>query len=553
MRLPMSPPPENASVQVIGIDLGMTSVVAAYVPEPGKPPVVIPIESENTSLPAIVTILSNTHLLIGHAAKEILTTHPRQTIFGLKRLLGRGAKSPAVLDLSSRVGYQIGEAPNGETFIYINHQKYRIPELAQLLLQAVRKAAESHLGEPVKHCVVAVPAYFNQAQKAAISEAARMAGLSVNKLVHEPTAVALAYGFNRQSDARVLIIDMGGVRLDVSVMEISGNVFDIVATGGDPYLGGSDIDALIANWLFSTIKYRYQLDLTQDPKLVQKVRETAEYTKKELSKNDSVDINVPLELGADNQPHSYASLRLDTNTFEDLIDGVIQRVLDIIQHTLAERALTPSDIDEILLVGGATQIPILRTRITTFFNKTPKTSLPPEQAVALGCALLGDSLKRSPKAPKDVLITTLGIALSDGQLLRVIERDSSLPITRRVIIPTVRDQQTTIEIDVFEEIDNETIRATYLGTVVYPGIKQAPAGKARLVVDLHLDINRMLRISSPEEGREGEFFTLEVAGHAERKNSVNPEPSFRVAQEMPVANVTLRSGTMQMTTPSIKD
>lgn len=519
--------------RIIGIDLGMTSVVAARVPGPGLPPQVIPTEKGTPALASVVAFQPDGPPLVGRSARDMLTTHPEHTVTGIKRLLGRKATSQAVRDLAARVGFEIGVGEGGNACVQLGHQKVAIPEIAALLLDQSRRYAETALGVRVRDCVIAVPAYFNEGQKAAVREAAEIAGMTVKKLVHEPTAVALAYGFNKGGDARVVIVDMGGVRLDVSVMEIAGNVFDVVATGGDPYLGGANIDARVADWILQNVKRRHGKDLTMEPKLLQKVRTAAEQAKRELSKCKAVDLQIPLAVGVKGQRVKVGLLRLHTNTLEELADSVIGRVIETVERTLGDRGLKPTDIDDILLVGGATRMPLLRRKVQSYFGREPRSTLPPEEVVALGSALLADSLGRERSDAEDVVSTALGIALADGRYMRIIDRDSRLPVTRRVMIPTVRDRQQSLEVDLFEGDQDDIIDAEYLGSIVYSGIDEAPAGEAKVVVDLSLDVDRTLRVSSPEPGREGEVFELQVSGHRRRKSGVSPAPKFHVAQGMP--------------------
>lgn len=517
---------------IIGIDLGMTSVVAAWVPSSGLPPRVIADERGAKALPSVVARTDHGYV-VGRAARDMLTTHPSRAVTGLKRLLGRKTSSQAVRDLVARVGFSVVEGDGGEARIDLGEaEPARIPALAAHLLGQVKRNAEAELGVEIRHCVIAVPAYFNESQKAAVQEAAHLAGLSAKKLVHEPTAVALAYGFNKGGDARVVIVDMGGIRLDVSVMEIAGNVFDVVATGGDPYLGGANIDARVSQWILDNISKRHGKDLRQEPRLLQKVRTAAEQAKRELSSCKAVDLQIPLAVGKRGEKVKVGLLRLHATTLEELADSVVRRVLTTIERTLADRGLKNSDIDDVLLVGGGTRTPLLRRRIGAWFEREPRTTLPPEEVVAFGAALLADSLGRG-RGTDEMVETALGIALADGRYMRIIDRDSQLPITRRVMIPTVRDHQQVLEVDLFEGDDDDILEAAYLGSIVFQGIEEAPAGEAKVVVDLSLDVDRTLRITSPEPGREGELFELEVAGHAARKNGARPEATFHLAQALP--------------------
>jgi molecular chaperone DnaK len=521
------------SDRIIGIDLGMTSVISAFVPGSGQAPKVIPAEKNMPTLASVVAFKDGNRPVVGRAAHDMLTTNPAQTVTGIKRLLGRKAKSQAVRDLDARVGYDITEGKNGEAVVKIADKEIRVPEIAGILLDQARRFSEKALGEQVRQAVIAVPAYFNDVQKAAVKEAGELAGLKVRKLVHEPTAVALAYGYNKGGDARIVIVDMGGIRLDVSVMEIAGNVFDVVATGGDPYLGGSNIDARIAEWILANIKKKHGKDLSQEPRLLQKVRTAAEQAKRELARCKAVDLQIPLAVGSKDSKAKVGSLRLHLSTVEELADDIIKRVLDTIKRTLAERSLKVSDIDDVILVGGATRMPLLKNRVEALFGKEARQTIPPEEVVALGAALLADSLRKEKQIAVDVVEEALGIALADGRYMRIIDKDSKLPITRRVMIPTVRDNQRVLELDLFEGDGDEILDVEYLGTVVYREISEAKAGEAKVIVDMALDQDRVLRISTPDPGRDKEVFEFKCEGHKSRKDKKKLRPIFGIAQGVP--------------------
>ena len=509
----------------------MTSVIAAYIPGAGQLPTVIPAEKNLPTLASVVGFKEGARPVVGRAAHDMLTTSPALAITGIKRLLGRNHSSQAVRDLAARVGFEIVATEDGEAAVQIGDRRIQVPEVAGILLDQVRRFAEKHLSESVRECVIAVPAYFNEAQKNAVREAAHLAGLEVRKLVHEPTAVALAYGYNKGGDARIVIIDVGGVRLDISVMEISGNVFDVVATGGDPYLGGANIDARIAEWILASIKKKHGRDLTSEPRLLQKVRTAAEQAKRELSRCRAVDLQIPLSVGTKDKKAKLGLLRLHLSTVEELAEDIVRRVLETTRRTLAERGLQVADIDDVILVGGATRMPLLRRQIEEFFGKPGRTNLPPEEVVALGAALLADSLRRDHHSRIDVVEESIGIALADGRYMRIIDKDSKLPITRRVMIPTVRDQQRSLEVDLFQGDGDDILDATYLGSVVYQHVAPAKAGEAKVIVDMALDVQRNLKLSSPEEGRDNEYFEFKTLGHAER--SGEPVPFLNVAQGAP--------------------
>lgn len=513
---------------ILGIDLGMTSAVAAVVPAGGETPEVVPLEKGSSAMAAIVSFPAGRSPVIGRAARDLVTTAPADTVTGVKRLLGRKVDSQAVRELSARVGYQLGAGPDGDVLILAGGQARSPAEVAGQLLARVTQLATEQLRAEVSRCVLAVPAYFNNVQKAAIKEAARLAGLEVLKLVHEPTAVALAYGYNRAGDSRVVILDMGGIRLDVSVMEITGNVFDVVATGGDPYLGGANLDARIAEWILANIKKKFGKDLALEPRLLMKVRTAAEQAKRELSRFKAVDLQIPLEHVAKGEKPKIGQLRLKAEVVEKLAEDLTSRVLALVKHVLKERGLTPKDIDDVILVGGATRLPLLRRRVSEVFGKEPRSELPPEEVIALGAALLADSIARGVSPDDAVVKEPVGIALADGRYMRIIDKDSKIPITRRVMIPTIRDEQEALELDLFQGAGEDIMDNEYLGTIVYRGIEAAKAGEAKVVVDLALDSNGVLLVTSPEDGRTNdryEFSTKNVPGEP----APTPAPVFHVA------------------------
>jgi molecular chaperone DnaK len=330
---------------------------------------------------------------------------------------------------------------------------------------------------------------------------------------------------------------MGGIRLDVSVMEITGNVFDVVATGGDAYLGGANLDARIAEWILANIRRKFSKDLSQEPALLMKVRTAAEQAKRELSRFKAVDLQIPLTVGAKGHKPDIGQLRLNRDTVERLAEDLVDRVIGLTRHVLDERGLKPNDVDEVILVGGATRIPLLRTRAKELFGKEPRSNLPPEEVIALGAALLADSLRRDAQAQMEVVKEPIGIALSDGRFMKIIDKDSRVPITRRVMIPTTRDNQRTVEVDIFQGDGDDILNTVYLGTIVYGHVAEAKAGDAKIVVDLILAADRLLTISSPEPGREGEKFEIKTKEHREFKEATDrqPEPIFKIAEKVPAA------------------
>lgn len=524
--------PKKKPSPILGIDLGMTSAIAAWVPPGKETPEVIPLEKGLPVMAAVASFPADRSPIIGRAARDLLTTAPTETVTGVKRLLGRKIDSQAVRDLGARVGYRLVSDPQGDVLIDVGGRKMNPSEVTGQILAHVAQLATQHLKSEISRCVLAVPAYFNNVQKAAIKDAAAMAGLEVVKLVHEPTAVALAYGYNRAGDSRIVILDMGGIRLDVSVMEITGNVFDVVATGGDPYLGGANLDARITEWILANIKKKFGKDLSQEPRLLMKVRTAAEQAKRELSRFKAVDLQIPLEQAPKGEKPKIGALRLKNEVVDKLAEDLVSRVVALVKHVLKERGLGVKDIDDVILVGGGTRFPMLRKRIAEAFGKEARSDLPPEEVIALGAALLADSIARGTGANLAVVKEPVGIALADGRYMRIIDRDSKLPITRRVMIPTIRDDQETLELDLFQGAGEDIMDNDYLGTIVYQGIQGAKAGEAKVVVDLALDSNGVLQVSSPEEGRLDEKYEFTTKNGAEAPAPA-PEPTFYIAEGRP--------------------
>lgn len=525
-----TPPPSPAPI--IGVDLGMTSVMAAYVPPGEEKPVVIKVSQKHASLPAVVAFRDGGQPMVGRAAFDMVTTQPALAISGVKRLIGRKANSNAVRELRDRVGYEIPEG-EAEVVVQVQGKAMRAPEIAGILLDQVRRSAEAQLGVPVTEAVLAVPAYFTEVQKQAVREAATLAGLTPAKLLHEPTAIALAYGYSDISEpTRLLVVDMGGVRLDVSVLEVSGNVFDVVGSGGDPFLGGADFDDRIAAWILEQVEHEHGRRLAEEPLLLQKVRTAAELAKRELSGCEAVDLQIPLSLNKKGEEPDLAQLRLRKRTVEELTAELVDRVIDTVQRTLQNRQLSGEDLGAVLLASGATATPALKARLSELLGLSVQDHLPPQEVIAFGSALLADSLGREAPSGREVLEQPIGISLADGRFMRIIDKDSQIPITRRVMIPTARDKQQTLEVDLFQGEGDDILSVEYLGTIVYQGIAEAPAGEAKVVVDLHLDAERLLTVSSPEPGRDEERFELHALGHAAREGGEH-EPELRVAKGRP--------------------
>jgi len=504
----------------------MTSIVAAHAQGTESPPVIIPTERGQTALSSVVSFAQPTNPQVGRAARDQITISPERTVTGIKRLLGRKYDCQAVRDLISRVGYNIVADERGDAAVSINGRMFSPSELAGFILARIKAFASKQVGETIEHAVVAVPAYFNEEQKAAVRKAGELAGIEIVRLVHEPTAVALAYGYDKSEQARIVIIDMGGVRLDISVMEITRNVFDVVATSGDPYLGGANLDARLVDWILNQVRKQYNRDLTEEPALLVKVRTAAEQAKRELSRYSAVDLQIPLRAERRTPKTPVAKLRLERRVVEEFAEELTQRMMALVRYVLKQRNITAQDIDEVILVGGATRTPLVHKVVERFFGKAPRFSIAPEEVIALGAALLADSLSRDEPVEDKIVEVPIGIALSDGRFMKIIDKNAKLPITRRVMIPTTRDNQRHIELDIFEGEASELIETEYLGTLLFPDIPENTAGQSKLVLDMTLSDDYRLTIASDHS----EMYEFKTAGNAERGDAT-VIPSFTVAQK----------------------
>jgi molecular chaperone DnaK len=380
--------------RIIGVDLGMTSVIAAYVPGPGLAARAIPAEDDDPSFPAVVGYTREGRPRVGRAARAMITTAPDRAIHGLKRLIGRSIESVAVRDLATRVDYAIVPGRDGAACVEIGKKTLRIPDILAALFTAVREHAELHFGEEVTRAVFTVPAYFKSEQKEAIEEAAIGAGLEVTRFFSEPTAIALAYRFNAIKRARLAILDMGGTRFDVSILQINGPVFDVIGSGGVAYLGGAIIDEALTDHILARVLETSACDLTEEPKLLGRVHELAESAKRQIVLEGEASLQIPLLPGPHGEKRT-ADLQCDARLLERLSEGLVARTIDTTRSTLATQRMKPQDIDVVLLAGGGMRLPSLRRAIEQFFQREVIGNFPPEQVTALGAALMAHSYERN--------------------------------------------------------------------------------------------------------------------------------------------------------------
>jgi molecular chaperone DnaK len=487
--------------KVIGIDLGTTNSVVAVVE--GGEPVVIPNSEGGRTTPSVVAFTKDGERLVGQIAKRQAVTNPKNTIFSIKRFMGR--RMAEVTEEIKRVPYRVVEGPNGMAAVEIQGKVYTPPEISAMILQKMKQTAEDYLGHPVSKAVITVPAYFNDAQRQATKDAGRIAGLDVLRIINEPTAAALAYGLDKRGkDEKVAVFDLGGGTYDISIMELydveGTRQFEVKATNGDTHLGGDDFDQRIIEWLVAEFKRDQGIDLSKDPMALQRLKEAAEKAKMELSSTLTTDINLPF-ITADQAGPKHLNYTLTRAKFEQLVDDLIQRTIPPMRQALQDAKLEPKDIDEVILVGGSTRIPKIQQIVRDFFGREPNKSVNPDEVVAIGAAIQGAVLTGEQKDVLllDVTPLSLGIETLGGVMTVLIPRNTTIPTRKTEIFSTADDNQTTVEIHVLQgerELarDNRTI-----GKFTLTGIPPAPRGVPQIEVTFDIDANGILHVSARDK------------------------------------------------------
>ena len=513
---------------IIGIDLGTTNTCAAYVSN--KIPRVIPAESGFNTMPSVVTYLRDGSEFIGQAAKDHIVTNPEHTVHEVKRLIGRQFSSPQVQELTRRMRYAIEADAKGEVQLSVQGRSLSPEDVQSTLLRQIKRYSEIHLGEEIPEAVIAVPAYFTDHQRQEVKEAGTRAGFTVRRVVNEPTAAALAYGFNRGFDQRILIYDLGGGTFDISILRLTSNLFEVIATGGDVFLGGADFDDRIVAWMVNAFAEQTKIDLLEDSGAMQKVRSAAERAKIERSLLANTQIRIP-EVIEKKGRFVDLELLLDRETLNDMTRDLVERSLRVIDTLLTERGLKKEDIDEIILVGGQTRMPLAVDRITQAFGKGPRKGVHPDECVAIGAALLGDSLATADSVTlTDALSIPIGISTEEGTLQVVLDKHNPLPQNGICHVATRVDGETVLDIDIFQGQSGPISHAEYLGTVHYTNLPAAPAGAQRVRLDMAIDDEGMLEVRAShndETPQRVELSTVErplVRERVESAHVAEPDP-----------------------------
>lgn len=485
--------------KAVGIDLGTTNSVVAVI-QAGDPVVIANQEGTRTT-PSVVAITDKGERLVGQIAKRQAITNPENTIFSIKRLMGRKYHSSEVEHARKRLPYKIVEAPNGDAHVEIRGKRFSPPEISAMILQKLKQAAEDYLGEPVTEAVITVPAYFDDSQRQATKDAGRIAGLNVLRIINEPTAAALAYGMDKKKEEKIGVYDLGGGTFDISILEIGEGVIEVKSTNGNTYLGGDDFDIRIMDWLVEEFKKDQGIDLKNDRMALQRLKEAAEKAKIELSTATETEINLPF-ITADATGPKHLLMKLSRAKLEQLVGDLIDGTIGPCKNALSDANLSASSIDEVLLVGGQTRTPKVQQVVQSFFGKEPNKTVNPDEVVAVGAAIQAAVLKGDVKEVLllDVTPLSLGIETLGGIFTKIIERNTTIPTKKSQVFSTATDNQPAVSIKVFQGERDMAADNKLLGNFELIGIPPAPRGIPQIEVTFDIDANGILHVSAKDLG-----------------------------------------------------